>query len=113
MTNVNSGGWRYIFWMQAAFHAITAVGLFCFYWPPKHTEYPKMSIRDYVWACDPIGSALFVTGTTLMLLALDWAGGAYAWSNPHVAVPLSLGLVMIAGFAIYGMSESRSNSIRV
>ncbi|KAI4862838.1 MFS general substrate transporter [Hypoxylon rubiginosum] len=101
VTNVNSGGWRYIFWMQAAFHAITAVGLFCFYWPPKHTEYPKMSIRDYVWACDPIGSALFVTGTTLMLLALDWAGGAYAWSNPHVAVPLSLGLVMIAGFAIY------------
>ncbi|XXG99574.1 Ubiquitin-conjugating enzyme E2 1 [Hypoxylon texense] len=101
VTNVNSGGWRYIFWMQAAFHAITAVGLFCFYWPPKHTEYPKMSIRDYIWACDPIGSALFVGGATLMLLALDWAGGAYAWSNPHVAVPLSLGLVMIVGFAIY------------
>ncbi|KAI0160070.1 MFS general substrate transporter [Hypoxylon sp. FL1284] len=101
VTNVNAGGWRYIFWMQAAFHGITAVGLFCFYWPPKHIEYPKMSIRDYIWACDPIGSALFVGGATLTLLALDWAGGAYAWSSPHVAVPLSLGLVMIVGFGLY------------
>ncbi|KAI1774455.1 MFS general substrate transporter [Hypoxylon cercidicola] len=101
VTNVNAGGWRYIFWIQAAFHGITSVGLFCFYWPPKHIEYPKMSIRDYIWACDPIGSALFVGGATLMLLALDWVGGAYAGSNPHVAVPLSLGLVMIVGFAIY------------
>ncbi|KAI1767967.1 MFS general substrate transporter [Hypoxylon sp. FL1150] len=102
VTNVDSGGWRYIFWMQAAFHGITSIGLFCFYWPPKQSiEYPKMSIRDYVWACDPIGSALFVGGATLLLLAFDWAGGAYAWSSPHVAVPLSLGLVMIVGFAAY------------
>ncbi|KAI1204586.1 MFS general substrate transporter [Annulohypoxylon truncatum] len=101
VTNVNVGGWRYIFWMQAAFHGITSVGLFCFYWPPKHVEYPKMTLRDYIWACDPIGSTLFVGSATLMLLALDWAGGAYSWSSPHVAVPLSLGLVMLSGFALY------------
>ncbi|KAI0100456.1 MFS general substrate transporter [Hypoxylon sp. NC0597] len=101
VTNVNAGGWRYIFWMQAAFHGITSVGLFCFYWPPKHLEYPKMSIRDYIWACDPIGSIFFVASATLMLLALDWAGGAYSWSSPHVAVPLGLGLAMLVGFTLY------------
>lgn len=36
-----------------------------------------MSLRQYVWAIDPIGSVLFVSSATLMLLALDWAGGAY------------------------------------
>ncbi|OTB02549.1 hypothetical protein M426DRAFT_264349 [Hypoxylon sp. CI-4A] len=101
VTNVSVDGWRYIFWIQAAFHGITSVGLFCFYWPPKRTEYPRLSLREYIWACDPVGSTLFVGSATLMLLALDWAGGAYSWSSPHVAVPLSLGLAMLVGFALY------------
>lgn len=57
---------------------------------------------DYVWACDPIGSLLFVSSATLILLGLDWAGGAYAWADPHVAAPLAIGLVLLVAFAIYG-----------
>lgn len=91
--------------MQAIFHALTAVGIFCFYWPPpkKNTaEYPAMSLRECVWACDPVGSVLFITSATLMLLSLDWAGGAYAWADPHVAAPLALGLALLVLFALYG-----------
>ncbi|KAJ8126120.1 hypothetical protein O1611_g7518 [Lasiodiplodia mahajangana] len=100
VTNVSAGGWRYIFWIQAAFHGATALGLLLFYHPPKQVR-PKMSIKDYVWACDPIGSSLFISSATLLLLALNWAGGAYAWSNTHVAVPLSLGLALLVCFAGY------------
>jgi hypothetical protein len=111
VTNSNEGGWRYIFWMQAAFHGATSLGLFLFYWPPRHVEYPKFSFRQLLWACDPIGSLLFVSSATLMLLALDWAGGAYAWSNPHVAVPLSIGLALLVLFAVYGENSfPRKNS---
>ncbi|KAH8167028.1 hypothetical protein CIB48_g1218 [Xylaria polymorpha] len=102
VTNVSAAGWRYIFWIQAAFHGTTSLGLLLFYFPPKQEpKRPKMSIRDYIWACDPVGSSLFIGSATLLLLALDWAGGAYAWSDAHVAVPLSLGLVMLVGFAGY------------
>ncbi|KAI0860576.1 major facilitator superfamily domain-containing protein [Xylaria cubensis] len=102
VTNVSASGWRYIFWIQAAFHGITSLGLLLFYFPPKQDlKKSKMSIRDYVWACDPVGSALFISSATLLLLALDWAGGAYGWSDAHVAVPLSLGLVLLVGFAGY------------
>lgn len=101
VTNTNAGGWRWIFWMQAVFHGVTFLGLALLYWPPKNTDYPKMTLKDYIWACDPVGSVFFISSATLMLLALDWVGGAYAWSNPHVAVPLSLGLVLLVLFAAY------------
>ncbi|RKU46376.1 hypothetical protein DL546_003734 [Coniochaeta pulveracea] len=101
MTNSAPDGWRWIFWLQAIFHGLTALGLIFFYYPPKNVEYPKMSFGEYVWACDPIGSALFITGSALTLLAMDWAGGAYESSDPHVAVPLSLGLALLFAFGIY------------
>lgn len=103
---MSSDGWRYIFWIQAAFHGATSLGLFLFYWPPKNVDYPKMSIKHYIWACDPIGSVLFVCSATLLLLALDWAGGAYTWSDPHVAAPLATGLALLVIFGAYGESLS-------
>lgn len=102
VTNTNAGGWRDIYWMQAAFHLVTSLGLLCFYWPQRRSDFPKMSFKSVVWACDPIGSLLFIGSATLMLLALDWAGGAYPWSNTHVAVPLSLGCAMLVAFCLYG-----------
>ncbi|KAI0124790.1 major facilitator superfamily domain-containing protein [Xylariales sp. AK1849] len=101
LTDIGQGGWRYIFWVQAALHGATCLGLLCLYWPPKNTEYPRMSIKEYIWACDPIGSLLFISSATLLLLSLDWAGGTYAWSSPHVAVPLSLGLGLLVLFLLY------------
>lgn len=107
LTNMGTDGWRWIFWLQAIFHGLTSLGLFFFYWPPKNIEYPNMSFKDYVWACDPIGSLLFISGATLTLLAMDWAGGAYGWSNPHVVAPLTLGLLLLVGFGIYGKPLSQ------
>ncbi|KAK3336331.1 major facilitator superfamily domain-containing protein [Cercophora scortea] len=102
LTNVDAGGWRYIFWMQAAFHLATSLGLLLFYWPPsKTTAAPRLSVREILWAIDPIGSVLFVSSATLMLLALDWAGGAYTWSDAHVSAPLSVGLVLLVAFGLY------------
>ncbi|KAM5349777.1 hypothetical protein ACJ41O_006282 [Fusarium nematophilum] len=102
VTNVDASGWRYIFWMQAAFHGATSLGLFIFYWPPKRTtEYPRMSIKECVWACDPIGSFLFISSVSLMLLALNWSGGTYPWSDVHVIAPLVVGFVLFVLFGLY------------
>jgi len=60
-----------------------------------------MSIKEYIWAMDPIGSFLFVTGCTLMLLGLDWTGGAYPWKSTHVAVPIGVGGLLFIAFCIY------------
>ncbi|KAI7473922.1 aldolase [Hortaea werneckii] len=101
LTNRNADGWRGIFWMQAAFHLATSLGLLAFYWPKRHPDYPRLALKDLFWAIDPIGSFLFVTAATLMLLALDWGGGAYPWSDAHVAAPLGIGLGMLLLFSLY------------
>lgn len=93
--------------MQAAFHLASALGLLLFYWPTRRSDYPRMSVREYIWSCDPIGSLAFISSATLMLLGLDWAGGAFPWSDPHVAVPLSIGLALLVVFCVYGELNDR------
>lgn len=61
-----------------------------------------MSVKDYIWACDPIGSVLFISSSTLILLALDWAAGTYPWSDAHVVAPLVIGCVLLIIFGLYG-----------
>jgi hypothetical protein len=61
---------RNIFWMQAAFHGMTSVGLLGFYWPPP-SNYPRLKLRQLIWACDPIGSLLMTVGVTLLLLGFN------------------------------------------
>jgi MFS family permease len=110
VTNVNPAGWRNIFWIQAALHGVTSVGLLTFYWPQKTSEYPKMSFKGYLWACDPIGSLLFISSATFILLALNWAGGEYPWGSPHVAAPLAIGLALLIAFCIYGKTTPVVNA---
>ena len=90
--------------MQAAFHLATALGLLRFYWPTRRSDYGKMSVKQVLWAIDPIGSLLFMGAAAFLLLALDWAGGAYPWHDPHVAALLGVGFAMLVLFALYGMA---------
>ncbi|KAJ6500581.1 MFS general substrate transporter [Mycena sanguinolenta] len=100
VTNINPSGWRNIFWIQAAFHGATAVGLLGFYWPPP-SDYPRLNLRQIVWACDPIGSSLMTAGLTLLLLGFDWAGGTFPWRNAHVIAPIVVGAVLLLLFGLY------------
>ncbi|OAL45210.1 MFS general substrate transporter [Pyrenochaeta sp. DS3sAY3a] len=99
--NLGTTGWRNIFWIQLGLHGFTAIGLGLLYWPKKRSEYQRMTWKEIIWACDPIGCFLLVTSATLLLLSLNWAGGAYPWSNPHVYAPLTVGLVVLLAFCGY------------
>lgn len=102
VTDTDSGGWRWIFWIQAIFHGATSLGFLLFYWPPQNREFPKMTLKEYIWICDPIGSFFFMAGSALTLLGLNWAGGVYPWSDAHVVAPLTIGLVLLVVFGLYG-----------
>lgn len=101
VTSLSASGWRNIFWIQAALHGATCLGFVLLYHPPRRSDYPRLSLSQYIWAIDPIGSVLFISGTTLTLLALDWVS-SYTWANAHVIAPLCIGVVSLLAFSLYG-----------
>lgn len=90
-----------MFWLQAALHGCVSISLFLFYWPNKERNFPRMNIKETIWACDPIGSLLYISGSTLCLMALAWSSGTYKWDDTHVAVPLAIGLLLLLLFGFY------------
>ena len=95
-------GWRNIFWLQCGLHVLTAIGFFLTYWPRQVTRSTDRSIKAIFWRFDLIGTALYMVSVSILLLALNWAGGTYPWKSPHVLAPLILGVVLLFTFAIYG-----------
>jgi hypothetical protein len=110
VANISPTGWRYIFWIQVALHGFTSLGLFALYWPKKRPDYQRMSFKQWTWACDPIGCFLIIVAATLLLLSLNWAGGAYKWSNPHVYANLVVGIIFLISFGMYEW-KGRSDGI--
>ena len=60
-----------------------------------------LSIREQVQQLDPLGTAVFLPGIVCLLLALQWGGSTYAWSNGRIIALLTLsGTLFIAFIAI-------------
>jgi hypothetical protein len=100
----NSGpqGWRYIFWIEAGLHFLSSLGLLLLYHPPRRPDRPKFCLKNCIWACDPVGSGLFVLGMALLLMALNWGNGQYVWSDSNVVGCLVVGISLLAIFCLYG-----------
>lgn len=112
VTNASPSGWRTLFWIQVGLHGLSFLGLLLFYHPKRHSDYPRLPVKQFLWTLDPIGSVLFASSTTLILLALDWTGGSYAWSDAHVIAPLVIGFVLLIFFAFYGRCLFRDMQIK-
>jgi Fungal trichothecene efflux pump (TRI12) len=104
LTNRGPSGWRDVYWLQAALHLSNSLLFFIAYFPPRKSDYERqrLSWKEYLWCLDPIGTFVFIAGATLVILALDWAPDTYAYSNPHVAVTLAIGLLLLVIFGLYG-----------
>lgn len=47
------------------------------------------------------GNVIIIGSSTIVIVALTWAGISYSWSSVHVLVPLILGFVGLAAFLVY------------
>jgi MFS family permease len=92
--------WRWCFYINLPIGVFpAAIVIFFFASPPKgKTDQP--SIWGRVKRMDLPGTLCFLPGVVCLLLALQWGGTRYEWSNGRVIALLVLAGVLIIGFVV-------------
>ena len=93
--------WRWCFYINLPFGALVFV-LLCFILqiPPGMLKKEKTTWREKVTRMDPIGTVLFLPSIICLLLALQWGGVTYNWSNARIIVLLIVAGLLAVGFVI-------------
>lgn len=89
--------WRWIFRLNLFLSVLTTASVFFFM--PLRKVYGDW--KQKVAAIDFFGAFLALAGSALLVLALTWAGGQYAWGSAHVIATLVVGVVVSAFFIIW------------
>ena len=67
--------------------------------------------RQQVNQLDPIGTFFFITGIVCLLLALQWGGSTYHWSNARIIVLLILFALLITVFIIIQIHQKENATV--
>jgi MFS family permease len=79
-----NNNWRWIFWINLPFIAISAVLGFIF----VVLQFPPGSFASKLRSFDWVGSFLFIASMTGVLIPLTWGGVSFPWDSWHTLVSL-------------------------
>lgn len=98
---MDDSSWRWCFYINLPVGAITIITTFLFFNAdgPKKT---KGSLFNQLRQLDPLGLFFFVPSITCLILALEWAGSTYAWSDPVI---IGLMVTFAVTFVIFVVVE--------
>ncbi|KAF7335619.1 Major facilitator superfamily transporter [Mycena venus] len=95
----DKASWRFCFWINLPIGAMTVIVIALFFKPPGNIqEVQSISLRKRIEQFDPWGTLVFIPATVCLLLALQWGGSQYSWSNGRIIALLILFGVLIAAF---------------
>lgn len=89
--------WRWIFRLNL-FTSLLATSAVIFFMPLRKVH---GAWKEKVAAIDFFGAFLALAGSTLLVLALTWAGGEHPWESAHVVATLVVGVAVSAGFILW------------
>ncbi|KAI1743149.1 MFS general substrate transporter [Xylaria scruposa] len=93
--------WRWTFYINLPLGAVIYVAFFLFITPPATTATAFTSFRDLLQTLDLPGLITLMPAVVTLLLALQWGGIEYPWSNARIIALLVLsGVLAIAFVAI-------------
>lgn len=91
----DKASWRWCFWINLPFGAISIAAVAFFFKPPKRKNL-NMTIKQKVLEIDLVGALFLICAIVCLLLALQWGGTTYPWRNSKVwGCLLGFGLLII------------------
>lgn len=94
-------GWRWCFYINLPCGAVVFVLLAVFlHIPPEMLTRDSTSWKEKATRMDPVGTFFFLPCIVCLLLALQWGGVTYSWSNARVVLLLVLAGVLFVVFVI-------------
>jgi MFS family permease len=89
--------WRWCFWINLPLGGIAMV-VIAFVLNLPNPKREQLILTQQLHRLDPIGMAFFLPSVVCLLLALQWGGTIYPWSNARVIALLTLCPVLFAAF---------------
>ena len=94
-------GWRWCFYINLPCGAVVSVLLVLFlHIPPEMLKRDSTTWRQKLTKMDPIGTFFFLPSIICLLLALQWGGVTYNWSNARIIVLLILAGTLFVAFVV-------------
>jgi MFS family permease len=90
--------WRWCFYINLPFGAITMVVIAIFFKSPQRTDVANLGWKARVKAFDVYGTLLFVPAIVCLLLALQWGGTKYPFNSWRIILLFCFFGVLILGF---------------
>ena len=95
-------GWRWCYMINVIFNASTLVLLCLCYFPPTlHQLHTRWTWKTELKKLDYGGIVIFSAVSVLVLVALNWGGSTYPWTDAHVLAPLIVGCALAPVFILY------------
>lgn len=92
-------GWRWCLYINLSCGAVVFVLLAVFLpVPPEMLKRESTTWREKFTRMDPIGTLFFLTCVICLLLASQWGGETYNWSNARIVVLLVLAALLFIAF---------------
>ena len=89
--------WRWCFYINLPIGAVTIFGIGLFFTSPPRKSEESIGFFERAKQFDPIGTCLFIPAIICLLLALQWGGSQYPWSNGRIiALFVVFGVLIIA-----------------
>ncbi|RDW58281.1 putative HC-toxin efflux carrier TOXA [Coleophoma crateriformis] len=90
--------WRWCFWINVPIGGISLAGLLIFLPASTPPDEIKGTFQQNLWKFDPVGNIVLAPGLICLLLALQWGGTKYPWSDTRCIALLVVGSVLLLAF---------------
>ncbi|KAK6343852.1 hypothetical protein TWF696_007507 [Orbilia brochopaga] len=97
-TDSKSLTWRWCFWINLPFGAVTVAFIVFFYTDIRKTKKTNLTWGERLEQFDLHGTAVFLPAIICLLLALQWGGSKFAWGNGRIIALLTLSGVLLTVF---------------